>query len=269
MSRLFELLFGVPRVNQFESPFSWISRLALSQSAKLENILDLFLIDDYQDIDLYFSEKCIERAEVITGISLERFKIVRDIYSITTNLSSNRSDFFLYSDKGNPRYRYCPVCLYESRIKSFDFNWRYDAWRWCPVHDCLMVDKCCHCEEYIELTRSMITAGKDREGVAYLDRCLKCGDKISKKSDEVLHPFKDNLLLEFEKTMLENGRAFLSSIYNKNFYIFRNKKPYAKNNLMSVYMMGIIPSNNFELTNEDLESRLASAINHYSCEEVF
>ena len=103
------VLVLAPRGELFESPASWLSRIALSQGVKLRELLCLLPLSS-PDVDLEFIRPEVVDALKSLGVDTARLRVAN---RIITNLSGARLDarrFLLYAGD-EPRYRFCPVCL--------------------------------------------------------------------------------------------------------------------------------------------------------------
>ena len=163
---------------------------------------------------------------------------------------------FLLFGKSGARYRYCPICLKEQLVKHFPVHWRFKAWRYCPLHDCLMEDRCRFCGLLIELPAHLMEAGPDRGGVAYLHQCLGCGAHLSQHWKTVDGILNQGIVTAEERAALNQGRAVLAAIYQRHLYYAGIPQRYRMKALVGLVRSGSIPHETFLLDSGELMRRL-------------
>ncbi len=211
-------LIGMPMVMPFESPTSWLARAALSQAETVPKLAAHFGLRRGEDPDLTVFSGNSEFVAKISEQDPRVFDFAEHMFWGVRSIDPSGRQLLLWSGK-RACYRFCPLCLAEDRVKHFPIHWRFKAWRWCPTHDCLMFDRCFHCGELVQLSRSMINAGPEKQGVAFLNHCLVCDGVLSAHDSFVNHPFQSRLLSPSEQAHLLNGRAVLSAIFHRHFYV--------------------------------------------------
>ena len=82
-----------------------------------------------------------------------------------------------------------------------------------------MEDRCLHCGSNITLSADMFYSGPKRKGVAFLDRCLKCEEKLSSHWKKVQGLTDGDLLDSDTKYRLNVGRFVLSALYHGHFFM--------------------------------------------------
>lgn len=235
-------LFGIPKIEAFESPSSWISRAALSQGASPKELLEVFGISDEVDPDLMFCHLNPIDAAEMSGLPASNFEFSRRIFSNLSSIDAS-GKIFLKRSNGRPAYRYCAACLHFSKVKHFMVHWRFEAWRYCPLHQCLMDDRCMKCFSGISLPNHMLVSGKSRAGIDSLGRCWRCGHPLSKHWKLVLNELKRVNWRSETQEKLRAGRTLLSAIYYG--YVREisdgNYKKLALNHLLALKENGVIP----------------------------
>lgn len=248
-------LFGVPRLIGFESPASWLTRAALSQGVGFWDLLKLFNVDGFSDPDLYLSETTFTEIAKRCSLPVEDFGFSRHIFANLKRLDADGT-IFLLSKKRAPMYRYCPVCLQQSRTKHFMVHWRFAVWRYCPLHDCMMDDTCRKCGSNVVLPTDMLNAGPEKKGLAYMDQCMKCGHRLSSHWRSAIATVSADRLTNWEWSQLLRGRAFLSAIYHgKVLYQQGGNGEHGLRDLLLMERKGMLPNKNFSLTATEAESR--------------
>lgn len=179
-----DFLIGIPEPIGFESPASWLARAALSQGVSPRELLAHFGFHRRSDPDLFMTEKVAHRISIACQISPEKFCFAIHMFKNLQSIDP-AGEIFLMGTKRVAEYRYCPVCLHFLRTKHFMVHWRFRAWRYCPLHHCMMEEGCSHCGASVQLPVDLINAGPEKKGVAYLDRCRVCEHKLTSQWDKV------------------------------------------------------------------------------------
>lgn len=127
-----------------------------------------------------------------------------------------KGDLLVRDARGNPSCRYCPACLREHAVANFELHWRFVPWRYCPIHLCLMEERCPHCAGAVVLPFAMISSGKRKAGVASLSDCQYCSGRLY----EVAPIRLDSLsITEFDEHRLANGRALMAALYRGRLHV--------------------------------------------------
>lgn len=224
VSEVKQKLIGVPSPHGFESPSSWISRAALSQGVRVGELLHYFGVARVGDFDMGLSQK---KAQVIAdtcGISIIHFDFSLKMFSTLRSIDRTGRNFLLPFDERYGRYRYCPGCLHHQRVKHFPLHWRFKTWRFCPIHQCLMEDRCLHCGSNIILSADMFHSGPQKKGIAFLDRCLRCEKKLSTHWEKVQGLTAEDLLDDEAMHQLLVGRFVLSALYHGHFFMKKSDR---------------------------------------------
>lgn len=226
------LLLNTPVIGLMESPASWFSRLALSQHASLLDVRYLFGIPRTKDWDLFFCRKSLSQL-VLKKIDLNspewrsfdfkgRFHAVESVLGRlpTIDRQGNR---FLLGTRSRPEYRFCPVCLASDQQPYFRLEWRFRCWHWCPLHRCLLRERCGACGQHIVLPVEMDTAGRERAGVALLSRCMACEHFLPEGWKQEVNSIPEEFMTPLEYCQLMNGRAVLSGLWRGYLYDGRSR----------------------------------------------
>ncbi len=203
-------IVGVPPVLPFESMASWISRLALSQGTQLGSLGRHFHMNFRGDIDLRPINTKFKAMFIACGIVPDAFGIPFRLFGNLRQIMP-RGGSFVACVGGLPRYRFCPLCLREQTTPYFPVHWRFVCWRWCPLHCCLMEDRCPHCASPLTLPVDMLKAGPQREGVGYLSHCPRCASQLSRIAPA--RTGKSAPIADWDRMVLKNGRASLAALY--------------------------------------------------------
>lgn len=249
------VLAGIPPLHSYESPASWLTRAALSQGVRVEELMVYLGLPVNRDPDLTMKGSVLSKAAALAGHPSASFSFATHMFSGLEDIDPTGENLLLWTKDRKPRYRFCPLCLHEPGVKYFPLHWRFQAWRWCPIHDCLMSDHCPHCNSEVSLPESMIFSGYKRAGVAYLDRCLQCAEKLDDGCESIPHPFKEGLTADWERSLLENGRAVLAAIFQRHFVMSRNNKRYSLDKLIKFKKMGILPYDLLDISSQTLKLR--------------
>lgn len=207
-------LYRVPNVIGTESLSSWLSRLALSQGCSIHEIRKFLKITTY-DIDLFLATNPQHSLALASGLNPDEFSAIRRVFSQLHEINENGAAFLLRRDK-QPLSRYCPLCLKTDPVPHFRIEWRFDPWRWCPIHSCLLNDRCPNCHRTIQTPFNMINAGSGQSGIANLSYCHSCGLSLLTGKPSIIDMEK---VPAETRALLMNGRAFLASLYHGYFYI--------------------------------------------------
>ncbi len=207
-------LLRVPKMEMFESPASWVCRAALSQGVTREEFAEFLGLRKHDDSDLAFTQDNIGEIARRCGVPKVHFEFASHMFGGLASIDPDGRRF-LSTYQRAARYRYCPVCLHESKVKHFMVHWRFSAWRYCPEHDCRMADTCKQCAAYITMPTDMLWGGPQGEGIATLDYCMTCGHRLSAHWRDVRGEM-GRLDLNFaEKTAYAYGRATLAAVYHR------------------------------------------------------
>lgn len=185
LRRLFRELNAVPVPTQYESPSSWFTRFSLSQGVSVHALSQAVnLSSRAADFDLHFAsavENGTMDIELMKALqpSVSAFRALRE--------PSARISFRLlypFTTSGRPRaiHRFCRECLAQSPSSSFHAHWRFQAYRVCINHGCLLEDCCRACRALVMLPFSptiiSVTSSYQTTRVASLAYCRRCGASL-------------------------------------------------------------------------------------------
>jgi TniQ len=205
------LLVGVPEVLSLESPASWVTRAALSQGATLGEFVEFLGLGSARDLDQVWLGADLGRLVSICGLPEGSFAAAKQVMDSTQRLNPGGQRLLLWTKRGKPRYRVCPLCARLQRTPYFGIHSRYAAWCYCPEHGCLLEDSCSSCGSEIQLPWSLIRKDERAGKSAYLSQCFACakhhGDASVVRINELV------ATSEFVLLQLESGRALLAALY--------------------------------------------------------
>lgn len=207
-------LVCVPAAQSFESVSSWICRFALSQGATPTEVCDFLGLNPHQDCDLAVFGSQIVTLRRNCGLPEAAFYIHDQLITSLRKMSNYGSKLLATQSRKKMQYRYCTLCLQGMHEPYFPIHWRFVAWRWCPLHDCLMESLCPKCNSPLILLRDIA-----RSGIGSLSRCLECGDRLTSRLPVFLTEIPLEILSEWEERQLQNGRALLSALYHGKFSV--------------------------------------------------
>lgn len=214
VSEVKQELFGVPAPYGFESPTSWLSRAALSQGVRARDLLKHFGVEHVGDFDLGISERKASMIAETCGIPVSNFSFSLKMFSALKSIDREGKVFLIPFDGKSSKYRYCPGCLHHQRVKHIPVHWRFKCWRFCPIHQCLMEDRCLHCGLEINLPANMFYSGPKKEGIPFLSYCQGCEKKLSSHWKIVRGLTSPEIITNLESEQLNAGRAVLSAFYH-------------------------------------------------------
>jgi len=232
-----EALWGLPDVLPFESPASWISRAAQSVGVGIDEFLEHLKLDGAGDLDVQFLGEEFWRLTRLCGLKLNAFSEARRVMSSVEML--NRSgQRLLMTSAGRPRYRVCPRCVGAQRTAHFGLQCRFEAWRSCPTHRCMMEDGCWRCRALIVLPFSPGIDGPRRVDCTSLDQCRHCGARsrhgpVADITDAGRHFTKAEVLL------LSNGASLMAALFQQRVEMPDNRV-FPLSRLRDLHRMGLL-----------------------------
>lgn len=244
-------LVGVPRLIGFESPGSWLSRAALSQGVTPGELLEYFGVCKRADPDLFLTDASLAFITSRCGLPAEDFAFAMKMFDRLKRVDPE-GKIFLLRQQRLATSSYCPVCLYQLRVKHLMVHWRFQAWRYCPLHGCMMEDRCRACGEELSVPAEMLLGGPQKEGIAYLDHCMACGHQLSAHWKSVYASVKLDLLSTWARGQLGRGRALLSALHHGKLKYQPEEIPvHDLSDLLLWERMGLIPKKGFVLSDID------------------
>ena len=206
---MIEELFGVCRPELLEAPASWMTRAAAGQGLTLKELCRWLGVRQRNDVDMNFHLSDIGRIAKCCGLLPQTFDQVQRILSEGASLRLV-GEVFLRLD-GNPRYRFCPLCLKEQGTPHFPVHWRLGPWRMCHTHHCLMEDHCPHCRAPVVFVATDAASVRRRD-ITFLSQCACCADLLWKVQPVFVEALPPHRLSPLEAARLRNGCAFASAL---------------------------------------------------------
>jgi hypothetical protein len=207
-------LVCVPPVQPFESVSGWICRLALSQGVTPSEICDFLDVSEAQDVDRVMFGPRLAQLQRDCGLPDTAFHVHDKVITSLQKLSNYGQKLLALQGRKMMRYRYCTLCLQEMREPFFPIHWRFVAWRWCPLHRCLMESLCPKCNSPVLLLRDLASSG-----FGSMSRCLECGARLTSRSPLTFEEIPADVISLWEDRQLQNGRAVLAALYYGKFDI--------------------------------------------------
>lgn len=249
-------LTGIPKFLPYESPASWLSRAALSQAVTVREFQKYLGIPLDSDPDLTFFGGAVHRVAEKSGQDLMSFGFSKHMFEGVQGIDPVGRNLLLWTDR-NASYRFCPLCLLQDEVKYFPLHWRFRAWRWCPTHDCLLLELCPHCNKRVQLPKSMLTAGRRNQGVAFLSQCLECDETLATNKLSTIHPMRTGLLEPAEMALLKNGMAVLAAIFHRHFFVGESSLKRPLERLPGLVKTMVTPFDFLAVSNAVLGERIA------------
>jgi len=241
MVDVFKGLYRLPKIQLTESPASWICRAALSQGTTWKELCSYLQVPVLRDLDLG-ALRWLHRVDVRRrSAELRRLGVARDVLTSTLLVDPLGKQFLLCTSKGQARYRYCPQCFAGQQEQYLPIEWRFRAWRMCPLHDCLLQEACPQCGAQISLPFDFIaTAGREME-ITSFGQCLSCGYEL-KHADAISTSDPEKMALTgWSQMMLRNGRATLSALYHGKVWLGASAHARPLSELRRLDRFGMIP----------------------------
>ncbi len=198
------------RPDFLEAPTSWLCRGAASQGLTFKELCRWLGVGDRNDVDVNFTRKDVRKIAARCGLPPSSFDLVQRIFCVGVSLRL-QNEVLLRVEK-MPRYRFCPLCLRDQTTPNFPVHWRFNPWRMCYTHECLMEDRCPHCRAAVMLQTPMEKGGPQGRGIAFLSQCSCCGDLLWKTPPVFVGSLPLHRLSMLDAARLRNGCAFLSAV---------------------------------------------------------
>lgn len=234
-------LFNVPQPCMFEAGSCWLSRLALSQGASMNEVLSFFDLSGAADVDRWLQGPQLAEIRRICGLPETALGIHERVMASLESMHPVGERYLALTKSARPRFRYCPDCLSEMRTPHFPIHWRFIAWRWCSVHDCLLEDACPHCGKAISFPIDISCSKAGRLGYAMLNRCQFCGLRLDGVEPCYLQVGDFRRVTSSEQLILENGRGLLASLYHGYFAIEGVHGPFHLSRFKNIERYGALP----------------------------
>lgn len=112
-----------------------------------------------------------------------------------------------------PYFRFCPVCLTERAHSSLPIQWRFDDWRHCPRHLCLMEDRCRRCKYSVRGPVDIAASNAGKQGYASRRRCLNCLAELSGERACPIDFSSSSSLSDLEIHWLQAGCEIVKALF--------------------------------------------------------
>lgn len=212
-------LFGVPEPFAFEAVSAWLPRLALSQGAPLPEVASFLGVNLRGDVDRKLIGEPLDQVRRVCSLPNSAFATAERIMQ-SLDLIEPMGDRFMARKAGrSPRFRFCVCCLSEMKTPHFPIQWRFIAWRRCPLHDCLLEDACPNCDAPIVFPTCVQESMSGKAGYAGLDHCLTCSKRLTSVLPCRLEVNDVRLINQWEEEQLANGRALLAALVRQRFRV--------------------------------------------------
>lgn len=252
----FERLFNVPVPGYYESASCWLSRLALSQGVTLQELLRYFGWTAGGDIDRRLRGYSLSALRVVCGLPDRALSIHDRIMNGYESLGEVGIRYLMETQKGRPRFRFCPLCFSQMRTPYFPIHWRFVTWRWCPDHDCLLEDRCPHCAAEISFPTNIADSVAGQMGYGFLNHCLSCGASLSEVEPCFLSVNGIRRISDLEAMSLRNGRALLAALYYGRFKIIGEPNWLHPKKFRILEKRGVLPVRADWLTPDSVRTRV-------------
>jgi len=189
-------LVGLPVAKPDESPNSWFTRAALSQAIAVREFLRFLYGTQHVggDQDLAFAKKVVASE---TTNSLASIPFVAELARSATLLNEAAraklaSDNYLLHRNGGRAYRkgiyrFCSICLNAATAPYFKQQWRFRCMQHCPIHDCLLEERCPGCGTEPFLPGSMVRARNSTKfKISSVKSCWDCGADLTTRAPVTL-----------------------------------------------------------------------------------
>lgn len=232
-------LLSLPMPLPSESISSWICRAALSQGIAVSHLLSYLGWPKGPDIDVEVAD-WFQDCSFAGDSFFSRLEHARQLLVALKGNGWSPSWVLLKADRTS-RYRFCSRCLEADATPFFRQEWRFDAWRACWAHGCLMEDHCPHCGQAPTLPFSMLAAGKGA-GVGLLDECRWCGKSLRAAKpvfiDDAIHAG----LTSWGQALMKNGRTLIAALLCGDFQVEGYDRPGRRQELLELVRQGLLPT---------------------------
>lgn len=213
-------LYNVPQPEPFEAFSCWLTRLGLSQCMPPRHVARHLEIASSlsRDVDRETIGHRLQHVRDVCGLPETAFEIPQRIMATLSTIWPVGERYLAVSHR-RPRFRSCPCCLREMHTPHFPIHWRFVAWRWCPIHDCLLEDECPHCGHPVGFPKDFDDSFAGKHGHVMLNRCMACAKRLNDVEPCFLQAGDKRLVSISEQLKLDNGRALLAALHEGKFEI--------------------------------------------------
>lgn len=213
MDVLKQRFFAVPSAGEAEAPTSWLVRAAASQGERLESFSKMLGFDGVRNLERQFVKSAPRHIAKVCGLPSYAFDLSFRLLDQAFKMELVYP--LLLTHSGRARFRFCPVCLKQQRTPFFPVHWRFDAWRMCYEHKCLMEDVCPHCANFICDPPCMMSKKTNKGGYSFVSQCPHCYKLLWETSPVHLDSVSERIVSTKNRVQLKNGNAFLSALVHE------------------------------------------------------
>ena len=206
------------------------------------------------DCEMTLARSSFEELATKITMTAGSFKMVDSVMGRLRKIDPN-GERYLLRHRSVAYHRFCAACLATDKTKYFRLEWRFKCWRWCPIHSCMLWERCPHCGKVVTLPGDMYSAGPDGLGIATLDRCLHCAELLTTGWQAFVDSLADNVTTPWEQVLIKNGRSALAALASGRLCIQGEQKTYSFTQLKKIERLGYLPHVNFRLTHDELIRR--------------
>lgn len=220
------LAFGVPPPFQFEAPTSWLTRLACAQGlGSMEELLRFLELPVGVDLDWHLRADALDDLRQRCRLPPGAFGIADRVMLGAEASGVPLPRLLMTGRSGASQFRVCPFCLAERRTAHLDIHWRFKCWRWCPIHNCMLIGACPNCNASIEHPRLIESSRSGRRGHFSLGRCLRCSASFAQQTAMQVAADSWDALDRSEWVWIRNGRAVLAALHAFRFTLQGRQYP--------------------------------------------
>ncbi|MCX2864303.1 TniQ family protein [Paucibacter sp. PLA-PC-4] len=208
-------LTNVPAAMPDESPTSWLSRAALHQGVGITEFLRFLGVRYFSggDLDLEFVDWFGQHLASLPALAGLRAAVHMAGFARRAGSSSVLRP--LYERAGTrtlPFSRFCAPCLHDATTLYFPVHWRFDEWRYCPAHDCLLEDACPNCSIPARLPVGLFSKQGAGGRHISLAHCRSCGASLMNLPPVTLRQAKQVGLLDEDVQILVAVQGLIGNL---------------------------------------------------------
>ncbi|MFZ6755214.1 TniQ family protein [Undibacterium sp. Dicai25W] len=240
-------LYGIPPLQQRESLYSWLQRLAQSQAMSYKQITELFELNHIKDMDAPALPIQRNTFSKISNLNDAWFQGLFAINKSIRKFKSVKKQLRINNEK-KPITSICSECLKNDSFPYFRIEWRFQFWKICPYHAIELNTTCPHCNNDITLSDSLLAGLNSVPNFRYCQSCLLEFSK-KKSNEEILPTLQDQI--QIQKNMM-------ASIIIGSCQIAPLNKRFGLHIMFRLYELGILHS----AANADFQSPFSSGQRH-------
>jgi hypothetical protein len=210
-------LYGVPPPQLLEAPSSWLCRIALHQGEPLGALLQALGLSPERCLDVQFCAEA-ERLTMHLGGIPERIALSVLILRRALRLGQTGRELLHIGEGAGPSaFRYCPECFGCQREPHVPVHWRLAPWVYCPVHECLLSERCRHCGSPSSLPVDLVKVSRQGTLFAALSRCSRCGVAMTEPVPTLKLSRHSGAVRASDWCQIDNGRALMAALQRGHF----------------------------------------------------